>query len=63
MIKVSQDSVILFNSITIFFFIVEAMFDLTICKLSDCSSSVTGGKELILLCDKVTRGNCIVAFL
>lgn len=35
---------------------IEAMCELTICKLSDCSSPVNGGKEIILLCDKVTKG-------
>ena len=35
----------------------EAMCELTICKLSDCSSPVNGGKDIILLCDKVTKGN------
>lgn len=34
----------------------EAMCDLTICKLSDCSSLVSGGKEIILLCDKIVKG-------
>lgn len=32
------------------------MCDLTICKLSDCSSPVSGGKEIILLCDKIIKG-------
>ena len=33
----------------------EAMCDLTICKLSDCNSPVSGGKEIIMLCDKVAK--------
>lgn len=33
----------------------KAMSDLVICKLSDCSSSVAGGKEIILLCEKVAK--------
>uniref|UniRef100_A0A1B6CGI4 RHD domain-containing protein n=1 Tax=Clastoptera arizonana TaxID=38151 RepID=A0A1B6CGI4_9HEMI len=33
----------------------KAMSDLVICKLSDCSSSVVGGKEIILLCEKVAK--------
>lgn len=32
----------------------KAMCELTICKLSDCTSSVAGGKEIILLCEKVS---------
>lgn len=31
----------------------KAMSDLVICKLSDCSCTVAGGKEIILLCEKV----------
>ena len=38
------------------------MCDLTICKLSDCSSSVSGGKEIILLCDKITKGKLNATF-
>ena len=38
-------------------FFAEAMCDLTICKLSDFTSPISGGKEIILLCDKVTKGN------
>lgn len=33
----------------------KAMSDLVISKLSDCSSSVAGGKEIILLCEKVSK--------
>lgn len=36
----------------------KAMSDLVICKLSDCSASVAGGKEIILLCEKVFNINC-----
>jgi Rel/ankyrin family protein len=32
------------------------MSDLVICKLSDCSCTVAGGKEIILLCEKVAKG-------
>lgn len=32
----------------------KAMSDLVICKLSDCSCTVAGGKEMILLCEKVS---------
>lgn len=33
----------------------KAMSELTICKLSDCTSPATGGKEIILLCEKVRK--------
>lgn len=32
----------------------KAMSDLTICKLSDCTSPANGGREIILLCEKVS---------
>lgn len=31
----------------------KSMSDLVIAKLSDCTASVAGGKEIILLCEKV----------
>ncbi|XP_068249169.1 uncharacterized protein [Palaemon carinicauda] len=40
----------------------KAACDLIICKLSDCTSSVAGGKEIILLCDKVTKEDIQVRF-
>ncbi|KAK7074977.1 hypothetical protein SK128_012973 [Halocaridina rubra] len=40
----------------------KATSDLIICKLSDCTSSVLGGKEIILLCDKVTKEDIHVRF-
>ncbi|XP_053627990.1 embryonic polarity protein dorsal isoform X3 [Cherax quadricarinatus] len=40
----------------------KATSDLIICKLSDCTSSVAGGKEIILLCDKVTKEDILVRF-
>jgi hypothetical protein len=40
----------------IFDSIPEAMSDLVICKLSDCTCTVAGGKEVILLCEKVAKG-------
>ena len=43
-------------SMLCFDFVAEAMCDLTICKLSDWTSPVSGKKEIILLCDKVTKG-------
>lgn len=35
----------------------KAMSDLQICKLSDCSCTVAGGREMILLCEKVRELN------
>ncbi len=35
------------------------MCDLTICKLSDFTSTVDGGKEIIMLCDKVVKGESL----
>lgn len=32
------------------------MSDLVICRLSDAAASVAGGREIILLCEKVTKG-------
>ncbi|EEB18780.1 embryonic polarity dorsal, putative [Pediculus humanus corporis] len=40
----------------------KAMSDLTICKLSDCSASVAGGKEIILLCEKVAKEDIQIRF-
>lgn len=39
------------------------MSDLLICRLSDASASVLGGKEIILLCEKVTKGNIKLYFI
>jgi Rel homology dimerisation domain len=36
--------------------IAEANTDLQIIRLSDVSCSVAGGKEIILLCEKVAKG-------
>lgn len=38
------------------------MSDLVICRLSDASASVAGGKEVILLCEKVTKGKVDIKF-
>nr|CAD7581414.1 unnamed protein product [Timema californicum] len=38
------------------------MSDLVICRLSDCSCSVAGGKEIILLCEKVAKEDIQVRF-
>lgn len=36
--------------------------ELVICKMSDCSASVNGGKEIILLCEKVAKEDIKVRF-
>lgn len=36
------------------------MSDLSICRLSDASASVAGGREIILLCEKVTKGIILI---
>lgn len=38
------------------------MSDLVICKLSDCCCTVAGGKEMILLCEKVAKEDIQVRF-
>ncbi|XP_037926499.1 embryonic polarity protein dorsal-like isoform X2 [Hermetia illucens] len=40
----------------------KAMSDLVICKLCKCSSTVAGGKEIILLCEKVAKEDIAVRF-
>ncbi|XP_037083508.1 proto-oncogene c-Rel-like isoform X2 [Pollicipes pollicipes] len=40
----------------------KSMCDLIIYKMSDCSASVAGGKDIILLCDKVTKDDIEVRF-
>lgn len=40
----------------------KAMSDLIISKLSHCSAPATGGKEVILLCDRVTKDDIQVRF-
>ncbi|GLV39989.1 dorsal [Carabus blaptoides fortunei] len=40
----------------------KAMSDLVICKLSDCTCTVAGGKEIILLCEKVAKEDIQVRF-
>lgn len=40
----------------------KAMSDLIITKLSHCSSPASGGKEVILLCDRVTKDDVQVRF-
>ncbi|XP_037037586.1 embryonic polarity protein dorsal isoform X2 [Bradysia coprophila] len=40
----------------------KAMSDLVICKLSDASCTVAGGKEMILLCEKVAKEDISVRF-
>lgn len=40
----------------------KAMSELVICKMSDCSSSVAGGRDIILLCEKVAKEDIAVRF-
>ncbi|XP_052123812.1 uncharacterized protein LOC113206085 isoform X2 [Frankliniella occidentalis] len=40
----------------------KAMSDLVICKLSEASASVGGGKEMILLCEKVAKEDIQIRF-
>lgn len=37
----------------------ETVSDLTITKLSHYTAPVTGGQEVILLCDQINKGNVI----
>ena len=48
-------SVVIVTSSAVFLF-PESMCDLVIYKMSDCSASAAGGRDIILLCDKVTKG-------
>ena len=43
-------------------FIAEAMTELIVTKLSHCSAPCNGGKEVILLCDRVTKDDIQVRF-
>lgn len=40
----------------------KAMSDLVICKLSDVTAPVAGGREIILLCEKVAKEDIAVRF-
>ncbi|GLH04793.1 Embryonic polarity protein dorsal [Gryllus bimaculatus] len=40
----------------------KATSELLICKMSDCSASVAGGREIILLCEKVAKDDIEVRF-
>ena len=40
----------------------ESRSDLTICRMTECSASVTGGKEIMLFCDKVSKDDIQVQF-
>ncbi|XP_043189654.1 putative transcription factor p65 homolog [Amphibalanus amphitrite] len=40
----------------------KSMCDLVIYKMSDCSASAAGGRDIILLCDKVTKDDIEVRF-
>ncbi|CAG0915893.1 unnamed protein product [Notodromas monacha] len=40
----------------------KAVSDLNICKMSHCNDTVAGGREVILLCEKVAKENISVRF-
>ncbi len=40
----------------------KAVSDLSICKMSHCNDTVAGGREVILLCEKVAKENISVRF-
>ncbi|XP_055636537.1 embryonic polarity protein dorsal-like isoform X2 [Toxorhynchites rutilus septentrionalis] len=40
----------------------STMSELVICRLSDCTAPVTGGKKIILLCEKVVKEDITVRF-
>ena len=40
----------------------ESRSDLTICRMTECSASVTGGKEIMLFCDKVSKDDIQIQF-
>ena len=40
----------------------EAKCDLTICRLTETSGPVAGGKEILLFCDKITKDDIQVRF-
>ena len=40
----------------------EAMNDLVICKLSHFSASVAGGKEMVILCEKIAKEDISIRF-
>ena len=44
------------------FILSEARNDLTICRMTECSASVAGGKEILLFCEKVTKDDIEVRF-
>ena len=40
----------------------KAKNDLTICKMTECAAPVTGGKEILLFCEKVSKDDIEVRF-
>jgi len=48
-----------FSRVNFNFSATESVNDLTVVKLSDCTSPVIGNKEIILLCDKISKGKPI----
>ena len=45
-----------------YFIILEAKCDLTICRLTETSGPVAGGKEILLFCDKINKDDIQVRF-
>ena len=46
----------------LYFIILEAKCDLTICRLTETSGPVAGGKEILLFCDKINKDDIQVRF-
>ena len=44
------------------FLFAEAKCDLTICRLTETSGPVAGGKEILLFCDKISKDDIQVRF-
>ena len=44
------------------FYPLEAKCDLTICRLTETSGPVAGGKEILLFCDKINKDDVQVRF-
>ena len=45
-----------------FLLVTEAKNELIICRMTECSASVAGGKEILLFCEKVTKDDIEVRF-
>ena len=56
-----QPSDKIFTEVNIFYRL-EAKCDLTICRLTETSGPVAGGKEILLFCDKINKDDVQVRF-